>query len=136
MGIVRKFFLFCIGGTGYVVLEFLWRGWSHISMFLAGGCCFLLLGRLGRTQPRLPLFLRGLAGAGVITMIELLAGLLFNRKYQIWDYRHLPLNFHGQICLPFFLFWVPLSLGAMVLYRWIDRSLLRMSPGGHRQSDS
>ncbi len=136
MGIIRKFLYFSIGGAGYVALECLWRGWSHGSMFLAGGCCFLLLGRLDSVRPRLPLLPRGLVGAGIITTVELLAGLLFNRQYKVWDYRHLPLNFHGQICLPFFLFWIPLSLGAMVLYRWIDRSLSGTRPKERLQADS
>ncbi len=105
-------------------------------MFLAGGCCFLLLGKLDRTQPRLSLLPRGLAGAGIITMVELLAGLLFNRHYRVWDYRNLPLNFHGQICLPFFLLWIPLSLAAMVLYTLTDRSLTRIFPAGQKRSAS
>ena len=105
-------------------------------MFLAGGCCFLLLGKLNRTQPRLSLLPRGLAGAGIITMVELLAGLLFNRQYRVWDYRNLPLNFHGQICLPFFLLWIPLSLGAMVLYTLADRSLTKIFPAERKRSAS
>ncbi len=117
MRFLRAVFYFLLGGIGYVVIEFLWRGRSHISMFLAGGTCFLLLGKLRR----LPLLLRGILGAGIITTVELLAGLLFNRDYRVWDYRHLPYNFRGQICLPFSLLWVPLSLGAMVLYGFLDR---------------
>ena len=117
--------LFLIGGTGYVGLELLWRGRSHISMFLAGGICFLLLGKLNRTQPRLPLLLRGLLGAVTITSVELLAGLAANRDYAVWDYRNLPLNFHGQVCLPFSLLWIPLSLGAMALYSFLDARLLK-----------
>ena len=119
MRFFRGVFFFLAGGIGYVVIEFLWRGRSHISMFLAGGTCFLLLGKL--RQLRLPLLLRGLAGAGVITTVELLAGLLFNREYRVWDYRQLPANFKGQICLPYFLLWIPLSLGAMALYGFLDR---------------
>ena len=46
MKILRKPILFAVGGTGYVLLEFLWRGWSHISMFLAGGLCFLLVAHI------------------------------------------------------------------------------------------
>ena len=90
-------------------------------MFLTGGVCFLLLGKLNSVRPRLPLPLRGVVGAGIITTAELLAGLLFNREYRVWDYRHLPANFHGQICLPFSLLWIPLSLGAMALYGFLDR---------------
>ena len=123
MKVLKTIFLFFIGGTGYVALECLWRGWSHWSMFLAGGSCFLLLGRLNTVRPRLPLPLRALTGAGIITMIELLAGLLVNRDYGVWDYRHLPANFHGQICLRFSLLWIPISLGAMELYSWLQKRL-------------
>lgn len=122
MGLLKRTIFFCVGGLSYMGLEWLWRGWSHGSMFLAGGSCFLLLGQLNRQRPRLPLLLRGLTGAGIITTVELLAGLLFNRDYRVWDYRQLPLNFHGQICLPFFLLWIPLSLAAMGLYALLDRS--------------
>ena len=115
MGILR----FLIGGTGYVTLEFLWRGRSHSSMFLAGGTCFLLLGKLDKLRLRLPL--RGLLGAGLITAIELLTGLLFNRDYRVWDYRRLPANLRGQICLRFSMLWIPVSLGAMGLYRRLSR---------------
>lgn len=117
--------LFLIGGSGYVGLELLWRGRSHVSMFLAGGVCFLLLGKLNRVQPRLPLLLRGLLGAVTITSVELLAGLLANRDYSVWDYRAMPMNFHGQVCLPFSLLWVPLSIGGMMLYRLLDRRLTK-----------
>ena len=114
-----------MGGAGYVLLELLWRGWSHISMFLAGGTCFLLLGGLENAKPRLPLPLRALAGAGVITMVELLFGLLFNRGYGVWDYRSMPGNFYGQICLPFTALWIPISLGGMALYKLCDGFLSR-----------
>ncbi len=115
--------LFSVGGMGYVGLEMLWRGWSHGSMFLAGGSCFLLLGKLDRTKPRLPMPLRAVAGAGIITSVELLTGLLVNRQYHVWDYRQMPLNFHGQVCLPYTLLWVPVSLGAMGLYTVLDQKL-------------
>ena len=90
-------------------------------MFLAGGSCFLLLGKLENSQPRLPFPLRALMGATVITSVELFMGLIFNRDYAVWDYRHMPGNFHGQICIPFFLLWLPVSLGAMALYGQAER---------------
>ena len=125
MKLWKNILLFMMGGTGYVLLELLWRGWSHISMFLAGGTCFLLLGGLEKAKPRLALPFRALVGAGIITMVELLFGLIFNREYGVWDYRMLPGNFHGQICLPFFLLWTPISLGGMTLYRFTDSLLQR-----------
>ena len=123
MAKIKPFLFFVTGGAAYVGLEMLWRGRSHGSMFLAGGSVFLLLGKLHRTRPRLPLFPRGLVGAGVITTVELLFGLLFNRTYRVWDYRNLPMNFHGQICFPFFLLWIPLSLVGMELYGFLDRKV-------------
>lgn len=90
-------------------------------MFLAGGSCFLLLGRLDRQRLSLPL--RCAAGTGVITAVELLTGLLANRDYAVWDYRQAPLNFQGQICLPFSLLWVPVGLVGMRLYRLLEKRL-------------
>ena len=33
---------FLFGGVLYVLIEVLWRGYSHYSMFIAGGLGFLL----------------------------------------------------------------------------------------------
>lgn len=121
MKFIKNTLLFLLGGSAYVGVELLWRGRSHSSMFLAGGTCFLLLGKLQKTTPRLPLPIRGFAGAGIITMVELLAGLLVNRRYTVWDYRDQLMNFHGQICLPFYFLWVPLSMAAMELYGVLDK---------------
>ena len=121
MGILRKISLFALGGGSYVGLEMLWRGRSHTSMFVAGGLCFLLLGRLSRAKSKLSLPVRCVAGAGIITAVELVAGLLCNREYRVWDYRQVPMNFMGQICLPYSLLWIPVSLGAMALYDLADR---------------
>ena len=119
MGIGKKMLLFFLGGLGYVGLEILWRGRSHYSMFLAGGTCFLLLGQLGKWTRLAPI--HALGGAGIITAVELITGLLANRDYSVWDYRQMPFQFMGQICLGYSLLWVPLSLGAVTLYRILDR---------------
>ena len=112
--------LFCTGGLGYMGLELAWRGWTHSAMFLAGGTCFLLLGKL-RNQPP---WLQAVMGAGIITAVELTAGLALNRQYQIWDYRNVPLNFMGQICLPYSLLWMPVGLGGSTLYRLLDKKMM------------
>lgn len=112
---------FCTGGAGYMTLELLWRGWSHGSMFLAGGSCFLLLGSLNRLPVPTPV--KAVLGAGIITSIELMTGLIVNRDYRVWDYRTMPMSFRGQICLPFSLLWIPVGLGAMSLYKKLDKAL-------------
>ena len=120
MKIARNTVLFALGGSAYVGLELLWRGRSHISMFGAGGLCFLLLGKLRETK--LPSLLKPVAGAAVITGVELGTGLLVNRDYHVWDYRPLPGNFRGQICLPFSLLWIPVSALGMGLYGMTERN--------------
>lgn len=118
----KDFYLFAVGGSIYTTLELLWRGWSHWSMFALGGGCFLAIGTLGRRFPKLPLGGRAVLGSGICTAGELLTGLALNRDYTIWDYRQLPFNFRGQICLPFTLLWVPLSALAAVLFAHLDKN--------------
>ena len=116
--------LFYLGGCAYMGLELLWRGRTHGSMFAAGGTCFLLIGHLNHVRPRLLLPLRCLAGAGIVTMVELAAGLLVNRQFQVWDYRDRPGNFLGQICPLFTALWVPVSLAALGLYELLSARLI------------
>ena len=63
-------FLLCflLGGAGYVLIELLWRGRSHFSMFIAGGFAFALLHALFQRYD-LPLPVKCIAGALVITAI-------------------------------------------------------------------
>lgn len=119
--IIRYPLLFCAGGTAYMLLELIWRGWSHGSMFFAGGICFLLLGRISHMQ--VAGIFKPLLGAVGITSVELIAGMLINRNYEVWDYRQMPLSFLGQICLPFFLLWIPLGAAAMHIYRLLDKRI-------------
>lgn len=123
--LLGKILLFLLGGGGYVLIELLYRGRSHFSMFLAGGVCFLLLGKLEEARPRLPGVLRPLAGAGIITMVELGFGMLFNRDHSVWDYRGIPGNYLGQICPRFFFLWVPLAWAAGRMYLAAGRRLCR-----------
>ena len=125
MKIARKMALFGIGGSAYVGLELLYRGRSHISMFGAGGVCFLLIGQLRKV--RMPHPARVGTGAGIITAVELITGLLVNRDYHVWDYRHQPGNFMGQICPMFMALWVPVTVMAMGLYNLADTGMDKLA---------
>ena len=59
----------------------------------------------------------------LITLGELAVGLLVNRRFQVWDYRGMPLNFCGQICLLYTLFWMLLSPVGFFVYRQMARKL-------------
>ena len=116
-------FLFYLGGMCYAGLELLWRGFSHGSMFVLGGICFVLVGNLKRLRPGKKLPARVTEAALIITLLELGCGLLVNRSYRVWDYRNMSLNVFGQICLPFTLLWIPVSFVAMLLYDWTNRGI-------------
>ena len=89
-------------------------------MFFLGGLCFLLIGHLGELTHKAPLPMRMLLGAGIITALELGTGLLINRKFEIWDYRSLWPHFLAQISLIFSLLWIPVSLGAILVYDFLS----------------
>lgn len=125
MNFWKNAILFCIGGWAYAVIEILFRGWTHVSMFVLGGLCFLLIGGLGRQKPRPSLAVQLLFGVMICTSGELLFGLLFNRDHRIWDYRGMPGNLGGQICPQFVVLWIPLTLAAVYLFRWCDRLLTK-----------
>lgn len=123
MRIWKNLLLFYLGGAVYFIMELLWRGRSYGSMFLLGGICFWLLGQFGTHFPRVPLAVKAVLGAALVTALELGTGLLVNRDFTVWDYRSLPYNYHGQICLNFSLLWVPVSLIAMLLYEKAEQRI-------------
>ena len=117
--------LFLTGSCAYPTLEMAWRGETHCSMALAGGGCLCLIDWVccGRLRHK-SLFARCLAGAGLITGVELAAGLIVNTGLglRVWDYSKMPLNLMGQVCLPYSLLWFGLTLPAMALCRLCGRA--------------
>lgn len=99
---------FLLGAIGYPLLEILFRGRTHPSMALAGGLGLMLLKKCRGIHLCWPL--RGLLGALGITGIEYAAGLIFNRRHHIWDYRGQRGHLQGQICPAFFGVWLLFAL--------------------------
>lgn len=116
--------LFLIGALGYPALEVVYRGRTHYSMGIAGGTAAVLVDRI-RKQPLPSPAKAMLCGLG-ITGIEYICGCIWNRDYRVWDYRSTPMNFRGQICLPFTLVWSLLGAGMMKALDAIDE---RKMPG-------
>ena len=107
-----------VGGALYIVIELLWRGHSHWTMFVLGGICFFYVGLINEELPwEMSLIKQMLIGAVVITMLELLFGVIVNGVYKlnVWDYSNIQFNFLGQICLPYSILWFFISLPAIVL---------------------
>lgn len=116
--ILKLIILFIIGGTIYVSLELLFRGRSHISMFILGGLCFVTVGGINNyISWEMPLILQMLIGAVIITTLEFITGYIVNIKLglNVWDYSNQPFNIMGQICLSFSFLWTLISLIAIVL---------------------
>lgn len=115
--------LFLIGGKIYVLIEILWRGYTHWTMFLLGGLCFVIMGLLNEhVFPwDLSLIVQAVVSAVIITIFEFFTGCICNLwlGWEIWDYSGLPLNLYGQICLLFSILWVPLSVVGIVMDDWI-----------------
>ena len=111
--------MFFTGGFLYCTIEILARGYSHVSMLLAGGTCFLLAGvietLLGNSASLISqMFLCSI----MITGVELLFGLIVNRQMHlnVWDYSGQQYNFQGQICLLYSNLWFLLSCPLILLH--------------------
>ena len=76
-------------------------------------------------RPHEPLVVKCLFGAITITVLEFIAGCIVNLwlGWGVWDYSGMMFNLFGQICLPFSLLWIPVSLGAMLLYDVLEKRL-------------
>ena len=114
--------LFVIGGAIYYGIEVLHRGYSHWSMFLLGGLCFILVGSINEfirnnSKIDLPLFPQMLIGMLIITALEFITGVIVNIQlgWDVWDYSNEPFNFMGQICPGASFAWFWLSLVCILL---------------------
>lgn len=116
--------LFLVGGFIYYFLEILYRGYSHFSMIVVGGICFIFIGSINnifKSNP--PLLLQMFISSIGITSIEFISGIVINLwlNLNVWDYSNMPFNLLGQVCLNYTAIWFFLSLAAIFLddfIRW------------------
>ena len=104
-------------------METLWRGYSHVSMFILGGLCFILIGLISEHYFKFQknIIKQMVISSLIITALELVFGLVLNVRLGlgIWDYSSLKFNFMGQICLIFSVLWFFLSLPAIIFYDYM-----------------
>lgn len=115
--ILKYLFLLAVGGATYVLIEILTRGFSHWTMFVVGGICFVLVGIINEITPKVPLIQQMVLSAAIITTIEFMSGCVLNLwlHLNIWDYTDEFGNILGQICPKHTLYWFLLSLVGIVL---------------------
>lgn len=119
---LKYFILFGIGGLCYIIIELLWRGFSHWSMFFLGGLCFVLIGLINEYGPEgIPLPVQMVFGAVIITALEFISGYILNIRLDlgVWSYADMPYNILGQICLPYTVVWFFLSGLCIIADDWL-----------------
>ena len=108
------FLLFVFGGLVYGLIEVLFRGYTHWSMLIAGGVCFILIYIVNACVDA-PKWQKWIMGGAIITAVEFAAGCIVNLRlgWNVWDYSAHRFNLMGQICLLFSVLWVGLSVPAV-----------------------
>ena len=120
--LLKYYTLGTLGGMLYVFIELLWRGYSHWSMFLLGGICFVALGLINEVIPwEMPLAAQMFVGCVIITALEFITGCIVNLwlGWDVWDYSDLPYNLLGQISVVSSVGWYFLSAVGIVLDDWV-----------------
>ena len=116
--ILKYFTLFLIGGFAYYFIEILYRGYSHFSMIIVGGLCFVLIGSINEFSDKdIPLVLQMLISVLIVDTLELISGIIINKVLllNVWDYSNLRFNLLGQISLRSSIAWFFLSLLAIYM---------------------
>ena len=106
-----------IGGIVYVIIELLYRGHSHWTMYLVSAISFILIGLINEfISWDMKLWKQMLIGAAIVTAMEFISGYIINIKldWHVWDYSSLPFNIMGQVCLRFSIIWFFISFIAII----------------------
>ena len=121
--IIKYLLFFHIGGCLYYYIEILYRGWSHWSMYVLGGICFLFI-TLQRKHPFLSqsIVRQVLRCDFFVICGEFITGCMVNlwQGWAVWDYIERPMNLMGQICLPLAFVFAGLCLTGIVLSELLE----------------
>jgi len=117
--------IYNIGALGYGILEILWRGYTHWSMIMTGGICFLLIYKTNLKLIRKCLMIKCLVGSIIVTTVEFIVGSIVNLKlkWNVWSYEDFPLNLFGQICILYSFLWFLLCIPLNLLCKYIRKKL-------------
>lgn len=119
--IIKYLILLIVGGSAYYGIELLARGFSHWTMVLVGGICFILVGIINEITPKMPLLRQMFLSAIIITSVEFISGCILNLclGLNIWDYSENFGNILGQICPRHTIYWFLLSSIGIVIDDYI-----------------
>lgn len=116
--------LFILGAVGYAAMETIWRGYTHWSMMIAGGLCFVLFSLVAKRFKNQNILIKAAICAVGVTAVEFIFGVVFNiiLKMDVWDYSNVPYNIMGQICPMFTLIWAGIAIAFLPLADLINKS--------------
>ena len=119
--------VFTFGAAAYPVIEILWRGYTHWTMELIGGICFLSIYHFEKRNSCRTLLYRCLAGCLIITCVEFITGIIVNRAlgWGVWDYSDMPGNLLGQICITYSALWFLLVIPIIYICRGLRGIFLK-----------
>lgn len=117
--------VFVAGGLYYCFLEFLWRGYTHWTMAITAGACFLGLFFISSKGAKRPLLLLCLEGSLLITALEFIAGSIVNLLlgWHVWDYSTLRFHLLGQVSLLYSIVWFFMCIPGIKLCRILQNLL-------------
>ena len=126
MRVAKNVLVFFIGAVGYALIEIAWRGFTHPTMIVAGGVCFLAFSLIAERMKPLPLLIKAFSAAVAVTAVELVFGIVFNLGFgmKVWNYANMPLNFLGQICPTFSLLWCGIALLFIPIAERINKAFI------------
>lgn len=110
--------LLMFGGGLWLLIELLWRGWTHPAMYIVGGLCFVLIGRANNWFTyKMSLLLQAAIATVLVLLVEFTSGCICNLwlGLGIWDYSALPFNLLGQIQLYFAGVWYVLAIHVIIM---------------------
>ena len=120
--------IFIISGLIYTMLELMWRGRTHWTMFLCAGLCGLVMANVNNNLLEFDTdFLKQVVVSALCcTGFEFLFGIMFNRDFSIWDYRELWGTIHilgDQVNILFFGIWIIISVFSLPFLDWLQWKL-------------
>lgn len=128
--IFQLIIIFLLCGTAYSIMEILFKGserGTHWSMFVLSGLAGVIFidGLNNIYSYEMDFLLQSFISSIMITIWEYFTGNIFNLDYSIWDYRNMPFNFQGQICLPFTILWFVLAIIFIPVLDYIEWKIFK-----------
>jgi uncharacterized membrane protein len=120
--------VYFFGGFSYGAIEIFSRGYTYISMGVAGGICLVMIHLLNDERRKgMGLNTALLISSFFILSGEFLAGEILNRtlNMHIWNYSSAAFNIDGQICLLYSLAWYTLSFVGIIFDEWMRLKIFR-----------